>query len=49
MGVYSCQFKKNEERSIAMRKNMMCRVQMYMCKMGMCSLCVHTPCRGRTV
>ena len=29
-----------------MRKNMMCRVQMYMCKMGMCFLGVHTPCRG---
>ena len=29
-----------------MRKNMMCRVQMYMCMMNMCDLCVHTPCRG---
>lgn len=26
-----------------MRENMMCRAQMYMCMMGMCSLCVRTP------
>ena len=46
MSVYSYQLKENEERSIAMRKNMMCRVQMYMCKMDMCFLCVRTPNRG---
>lgn len=30
-------------RSTAMKKTMMYRMQMYMCMMGMYTLCVHTP------
>ena len=42
MVVYSYQLQKNRE-GIAMRRNMMCRAQMYMCMMAMYSLCVRTP------